>query len=223
MRTTLILALAAFLALPALMLAPAASAENPPSVPNMANSPDEAQNTTDGKFIQDLGTHAIAQMQDSSLSPDQRTEKYRQLLNNAFDMKTIAHFVIGRAWDRAPPDQQQEYMDLFVKVVLKTYGDRLNLYNGEGFRVVSVRPESDKDSIVSSEITHADGSQPAKIDWRVRLKDGKPEIEDVVVEGVSQSVTQRDEYSSIIQQDGGKLDNLIDLMRKQIQNQQQGG
>jgi phospholipid transport system substrate-binding protein len=223
MRTILILAAAGLLSLPVLIAAPAAFAD-PPSMPNMANTPEDAQKTQDGKFIQDLGNNAIANIQNSSLSQEERNDKYRELLNNAFDMKNIAHFVIGRAWDRAPPQQQQEYLDLFNKIVLKTYGDRLNLYSGENFQVTGVRPESDKDSIVSSQITHPDGSAPTKIDWRVRLKDGnKPMVEDVVVEGVSQSVTQRDEYSSIVQQDGGKLDNLLNLMRQQLQNNTQGG
>ena len=37
-----------------------------------------------------------------------------------------------------------------------------------------------------------------------RQSTGKLAVIDVVVEGVSQSVTQRDEYSSIIQRDNGK-------------------
>jgi len=221
----LILAIAAFLAFPALMLAPAASAENPPSVPNVSNSnaantPDEATKTPDGKFVQDLGDRAIAQITDKSISQDERNQRYGQLLRDSFDMHAIGHFVAGRAFNNASAEQQQEYMNLFEKLVVKTYGDRLNLYSGEGFRVKSVRPESDQDAIVSSEITHADGSAPARVDWRVRNKNGKPAVIDVSVEGVSQSVTQRDEYSSIIQRDGGKLDGLIDLMRKQVDSQQ---
>ena len=226
MRISLIPAFAAVLFVPAMMLAPAAaSAENPPSVPNVsnpnaANTPDAATKTSDGKFVQDLGDRAIAQIADKSISQDERNQRYDQLLRDSFDIKSIAHFVAGRAFNNAPPEQQQEYMGLFEKLVVKTYGDRLNLYSGEGFHVVGVRPESDEDSIVSSEITHADGSSPARVDWRVRNKGGKPAVIDVSVEGVSQSVTQRDEYSSIIQRDGGKLDGLIDLMKKQVQEQQ---
>jgi len=128
---------------------------------------------------------------------------------------------VGRAWSAATPQQQAEFSKLFEALVVKTYGDRLNLYSGENFRVKNVRPETEKDAIVGSEITHPDGSAPTRVDWRVRNKDGKLAIIDVVVEGVSQSVTQRDEYSSIIQRDGGKLDGLIDLMRKQVSAQGQ--
>jgi phospholipid transport system substrate-binding protein len=169
-----------------------------------------------GKFVQDLGDHVIALMANQSLTADQRNQQYRDMLRTAFDLKTIGHFVIGRAWNTATPEQQQEYMTLFEKLVLKTYGDRLNFYDGETFHVKGTRPESDKDTMVNSEIGHADGSAATKIDWRVRQEGGKMAIIDVVVEGVSQSVTQRQEYSSIIERDGGKIDGLLDLMRQRV-------
>ena len=203
-------------ALPALSFA-----ENAPA-PSAA-TPQQALQTPAGKFIQDLGNNAISIIADKNLSAEQHTNKYRQILNDAFDIKTIGHFVIGRAWDQATPDQQQEYMKLFEAIVLKMYSDRLNFYNGENFRVKAVRPESEKDTIVNSEITHPDGSEPTSIDWRVRQTDGKLAIVDVVIEGVSQSVTQRQEYSSIIQRDGGKIDGLLVLMRQRLQQDQGSG
>ena len=196
-------------------------------MPALAAPPAAAQNheqslaTPVGKFIQQLGDQAIAVIADKNLNQDQRTDKFRDMLSTSFDLPTIGRFVIGRSWNAASPGQQQEYMKLFEQVVLKTYGDRLNLCSGEEFHVKNVRPESEKDSIVGSEITHADNSEPTKVDWRVRQQNGKLAVIDVVVEGVSQSVTQRDEYMSIVQRDGGRLDGLLDLMRKQVQDQQQ--
>jgi len=184
---------------------------------NLANSPEQALQTPAGKFIQDLGNHAIAIIADKSLSQDQRANKYHAILNNAFDMKTIAHFVIGRAYDSSTPEQQQEYMKLFEQLVVKIYGDRLSFYSGEKFRVTSVRQENDKDIIVSSEVDHSGGTQPTNIDWRVRQDNGKLSIIDVIIAGVSQSVTQRQEYASVVQRDGGKIDSLLDLMRQQVQ------
>jgi len=105
--------------------------------------------------------------------------------------------------------------------VVKTYGDRLNFYSGEGFRVIAARPESDSDVVVGSEITHADGSQPTHVDWRVRQRNGKLGVIDVVVEGISQSVTQRQEYTSIIQRNGGDIEPLLASMRQSLQQGQQ--
>ncbi len=171
-----------------------------------------------GKFIQDLGSQAIAIMADKSLTQDQRANHYSALLHDAFDLPTIGHFVLGRAWATATPQQQQDFMKLFEALVIKMYGDRLSFYSGEGFQVTAVRQEDEKNSIVSSQVTHPDGAAPTSIDWRVRQNGDKMSIVDVSVEGVSQSVTQRDEYTSIIQRNGGNINPLLDLMRQQLQS-----
>ena len=176
----------------------------------------EAVKTPVGKFVQDLGDTAIEAIANKSISPQQRTNKFRDILRNSFDLMTIGRFVIGRSWNGATPEEQKEYMRLFEELVIKSYGDRLTLYTGEGFVVNSVRPETEKDTIVNSQITHPDGSTPTKIDWRVRKRDGKLGVIDVVVEGVSLSVTQRQEYASVIQNNDGKISALLDKMREQL-------
>lgn len=171
-----------------------------------------------GKFIQSLGDRAIAVIANKTITATQRSDKFRQILQDSFDLMTIGRFVIGRSWNAATAAQQQEYMKLFEALVIKSYGDRLTLYTGEGFQVMSTRSESEKDFIVGSQITHPDGSQPTVIDWRVRQKNGKFGVIDVVVEGVSLSVTQRQEYSAVIQRNGGQIDPLLALMRQQLQS-----
>jgi phospholipid transport system substrate-binding protein len=39
---------------------------------------------------------------------------------------------------------------------------------------------------------------------------------DVVVEGVSLSVTQRQEYAAVIQRNGGQIDGLLEEMRNEL-------
>jgi phospholipid transport system substrate-binding protein len=181
-----------------------------------ANAHDDAVKIPSGKFIQDLGNQAIDAIANKNITPSQRTEKFRQILSNSFDLMTIGRFVIGRSWNVATQQEQKDYMNLFESLVVKTYGDRLTLYTGEGFVVTSARPESEKDYIVNSQITHPDGSPPTSIDWRVRKRDGKLGVIDVVVEGVSLSVTQRQEYSAIIQNNNGQIAPLLDKMRQQL-------
>lgn len=178
---------------------------------------DQAIKTPAGKFVQSLGDRAIGVIANKNLTPTVRADKFRQILQDSFDLMTIGRFVIGRTWNSATPDQQQEYTKLFEALVIKSYGDRLTLYTGEGFTVIASRPESDKDFIVNSQITHPDGSAPTTIDWRVRNRNGKLGVIDVVVEGVSLSVTQRQEYSAVIQRNGGQIDGLLTLMRQQLQ------
>lgn len=168
------------------------------------------------KFVQNLGSHAISIIANKKMSPEQRNGEFSKIMNDSFDLKTIGRFVIGRTWNSATPAQQQEYMDLFKALIIKTYGNRLTLYTGEGFEVIGARAESEMDTTVNSQITHPDGSKPTLIDWRIRTKDGKMGVIDVVVEGVSLSVTQRQEYTSIIQNNGGQIDALLKEMRNEL-------
>jgi phospholipid transport system substrate-binding protein len=175
-----------------------------------------AVQTPAGKLIQNLGDRAIKIMADKQLNADQRSTSFSKILAEYFDLKTIGRFVIGRTWNEASPAQQVEYMDLFKALVIRNYGSRMALYTGEGFQVVGTRPESDIDTTVLSEITHPDGSQSTTIDWRVRQKDGKVGVIDVIVEGVSLSITQKQEYASVIQNNGGQIEGLLKMMREQL-------
>ena len=172
--------------------------------------------TPQGQFIQSLGDKAIAILADKSLSAEQRNQQFRQMLRDSFDLSTIGRFALGRSWNMASLEQRNEYMRLFEELVVKTYSDRFALYTGEGFKVRTTRPEGDKDFIVNSDITHPDGSPPTTVDWRLRQKSGKLGIIDVVVEGVSMSVTQRQEYAAVIERNGGNINALLDMMRERI-------
>jgi phospholipid transport system substrate-binding protein len=186
-----------------------------------ATNPGQAQQEPAGSFVQTLGNQAIAVMADKSLTTEQRSQRYRGILRDSFDLQTIGRFVLGRAWSSATPEQQKNFMELFERMVLETYGDHLNFYSGEKFQVKNIRQESDKDNVVSSEVLHTDGTPPTSIDWRVRQENGKLAVIDVVIEGVSQSVTQRQEYASILQRSNGNIDALLDLMKQKTQGSQQ--
>ena len=187
--------------------------------PTAGSGAEAALATPQGKFIQALGDRAIAILADKSLNAERRNGKFRDMMHDSFDLATIGRFVIGRNWQAATPEQQKEYMHLFEELVVKTYSDRFALYTGENFHVKAVTPEGDRDFIVNSEILHPDGSPPSTVDWRLRQKEGKMGIIDVVVEGVSMSVTQRQEYASVIERSGGNIDGLLDVMRQHLQGQ----
>ena len=209
--------LVGFVAVLPAVLAPASGFAANTSGPAVAVAThDQAIAQPTGKFVQDLGDRAIKIIADKTMPTDQRNASFSQILSDSFDLKTIGRFVIGRSWNGATAAQQSEYMSLFKALVIKNYGERMSLYTGEGFVVTGIRPESDMDTTVLSQITHPDGDEPTTIDWRVRQKDGKMGVIDVIVEGVSLSVTQRQEYASVIQNNGGEIEGLLKVMRDQL-------
>ncbi|HSK38240.1 MAG TPA: ABC transporter substrate-binding protein [Arenibaculum sp.] len=170
------------------------------------------------RFVQDLGARAVDVLIQPDLERAESEERFRTLLSEGFDVPYIGRFVLGRYWLAASPDQQREYLDLFEKLIIQVYADRFSEYSagnldlGETLRILGHRPEGERDAIVDSQIVRPDGP-PVAVQWRVRDRDGTPKIIDVAVEGVSMSVTQRNEFSSVIQRGGGQIEALLRALR----------
>jgi phospholipid transport system substrate-binding protein len=172
---------------------------------------------SDVQFIEGLGQKALSILADKSIPREQALQEFKTMLNTNFDVPAIGRFVIGRHWNAATPEQQSEYQQLFVKIVEKIYTDRFSLYSGEKFAVGTSRADTGDDSIVSSQVVRPQGP-PVNVEWRVRkYADGSLKILDVIVEGVSMSVTQRAEFASVITRGGGNVEALLVEMRKRAQ------
>ncbi len=172
-------------------------------------------------FVANMGDRAIGFLSDASLTFDQRKEEFRKLLEDSFDMETIGRFVAGSNWRKAYPKQREIYQNLFSKMIVNVYAKRLGDYKGEKFDVRSFRSEGKKDVLVTSYIMPK-GNPEVRVDWRVRYKDGRYQVVDVIVEGVSMAITQRSDFSSVIQRGGGNFQVLLDHMGKQVEETSAG-
>src|SRR5882762_3087927 len=164
-------------------------------------------------FVANLGNQAI-QVLGPSVSPAQRVARFRQLFQNDFDVPGIGQFVLGRYWRTASPEEQQEFLRLFQEYIVQSYAARLGEYGGEPFRVIGSRPAGDE-TVVTSLIERANAGR-VQVDWYLINRGGAPKITDVYVGGVSMKVTQRDEFSSVIQRNGGRVDALLAQLRQRL-------
>jgi len=164
-------------------------------------------------FVGSLGARAI-EVLGPSVPPQQRQARFRELLQNDFDVPSIGQFVLGRYWRAATPQEQQEFLQLFQEYVVQAYSARLGEYGGAPFRVTGSRPAGDE-VVVTSEIARP-GAPPIQIDWFLINRGGALKITDVYVGGVSMKVTQRDEFSAVIQRNGGQIGALLVQLRQKI-------
>lgn len=165
-------------------------------------------------FVKDTAEKGLTFLSKPNSSDEEKKAEFKKLLNSSFDMESIGRFTLGRYWNVATPAQQKEYQALFRRMVVNVYAQRFGDYKGQKFEVRSARPVGNSDVLVSSFIVPTDGSDDIQVDWRVRNRDGAIKIVDVLVAGVSMSVTQRSDFSSVIQRGGGKLDVLIDYLKQ---------
>lgn len=165
------------------------------------------------KFVQQVADQGIGFLSNASLSESQKKSRFKNLLTQRFDLKTIGRFAMGRYWRTATKAQRAEYQKLFEKMVLEVYAGRFGEYKGQALEVRGSRRDSEKDITVHSVIVQDSGPE-ISLDWRVRFKNGRYRVIDVVVEGISMAVTQRSDFSSVIQRGGGKVDVLLAHLRE---------
>ena len=112
------------------------------------------------------------------------------------------------------PAAQQEFEPLFRDYLTRVYTQRLSRYADAPFRVTGSRPVGDE-TVVTSQVS-AGGGSPVDIDWHLQNRNGRFVVTDVVVGAVSMKMTQRSEFASVIQRNGGKPDALIAVLRQQL-------
>jgi phospholipid transport system substrate-binding protein len=177
-----------------------------PAAPRGAAAQDAAA------FISHLGEQGL-QVLGPSVPPAQRAARFRQLLDNDFDLPEIGRFVLGAAGRTMQPAAQQEFLPLFRDYLVQAYTARLGQYGGLPFHVTGTRPNGGE-TVVTSQVVR--GGNPIQIDWHVADHGGRLLVSDVVVDGVSMKVTHRNEFASIIQRNGGHPEALLPALRQQL-------
>ena len=165
-----------------------------------------------GAFVDRLGQDTISVLDRVGKDPAARQQAIAALLDESVDLELIARLCLGRHWRAASEAQRQQYVDLFRANVLAVLARRMGYYTGgEKFVVTAARPAGD-DAMVASEIIYTTNDPPLKIEWRVRVTEGKPIIIDVLPEGVSLVLTYRSEFDEVVGRNG--MDGLIAELRQ---------
>jgi len=165
------------------------------------------------EFVDELSSQAIAALRDESVSKAEREDIFADLLEEGFALEFIGRFVLGRYSHTATAEERSDYDQLFSTYVLKTYTGRLGPYADQEFNVKGAQPAGSRDVYVKSEVTQVDGP-PIAIDRRVRRFDNGLKIIDVIIEGVSMALTQRQEFASVVQRNG--MEGLLEMLRARI-------
>lgn len=181
----------------------------------MAAAPNGAAAQTQGAegFISNLGQRAM-QALGPSVPRSLRTAEFTQLFRSDFDMAEIARFVMGPYRNRLTPEQQQEFTRLLREEAAHAYARKLEQYAGDQFRVTGERP-SGGGVLVYSQVLQP-GGKPIALNWEVVNRDGRFQITDVYVDGVSMKLQERQEFAGIVQRNGGNPQAMIAALRQEL-------
>ena len=128
-------------------------------------------------------------------------------------MPQIARFSAGIAWRGMNEDQQTRFVTAFGTFISRIYAGRFQKYAGggqagEGFKMGRVIDAGRKGMLVKTEIIRT-GAAPVEVEWLVTDRPGRVVIADIIIEGVSMLITQREEIGARLEARGGNVEKLI--------------
>ncbi len=170
-------------------------------------------------FIQTTGNALVEALNSTTLNAAQRRERVASILRQAVDIEGTGRFILGRWWRVASPAEQQEYLRLFEETLIRNLAGRLGEYQGIRFSLGRSQQRTEEDVLVTTSVERP-GTPAFNLDWRVADVGGQPRVVDLVAEGTSLRLTQRSEYSAVVQRGGNQVPALLTAMRGQLQQMQ---
>ncbi|MBL8311110.1 MAG: ABC transporter substrate-binding protein [Burkholderiales bacterium] len=129
-----------------------------------------------------------------------------------FNFQHMTQLAMGRNWGKASPDQQTALTREFQTLLVRTYSGALANFRNNTIDYRPLRMQTtDTDVTVKTVVNQANG-QGIPIDYSMeKVADGSWKAYDVVVAGVSLVTNYREEFNSVVRDQG------VDALIKQLQ------
>lgn len=174
--------------------------------------------------VQRLVQELVELLSTNGIRSEEGTQRLGRAIQEEVDLERLGRLVLGRHWRAANEQQRAEYQELFREFMLRKFAGYLGSYGGNElgstddlFRILGSQIVSEHDIMVRSAV-RIPQREPLEVSWRLRARDGAPAIIDVVVEGISLLVSQRAEFSTVIERQG--LDGLLTQLRAHLESAQ---
>ena len=133
-----------------------------------------------------------------------------------FDFTRMTRLAVGRFWNQATPAQQQELINEFRSLLVRTYSTSLTSYKDQkvDYRPLKLNP-GDTDVVVKTAIQQASG-RAIPIDYAMIKNATGWKVYDISVDGISLVVNYRSSFAQEIQQGG--ITQLISTLKAKNNN-----
>ena len=167
-------------------------------------------------FVQSTVNRASEAL-NSKFSKEEKIDKLKGIARDTVDIKGIGFYSLGVHRKNITDNQIKKYEELFEQYFLKSFASRLAEYSNPEIEVISKKILNKNYTMVSSILVSTEKRPEVKIDWRVYTKDSENLlIRDLIIEGLSLARTQKEEFSSIIQSNGGDINFLFSTLKEFI-------
>ena len=159
------------------------------------------------KSVEDI----MALLKDKEMDRTTLRDKIGEIISKRFDFRAMSQRTLATNWKSASKEQQQEFVQLFTKLIENTYLGRIEAYTNEKVDFPGEKVKGKK-AVVETLILTANADIP--VDYRVYRKNDDWWVYDVIIEGVSLISNYRSSYQEIVKKEG--FEGLIAKMKDKI-------
>ena len=169
-------------------------------------------------FIQSTVNRASETLS-KNISKEEKINELKLIAKEAVDIRGIGSYTLGSNRKNLNDNQKKKYFDLFENYFLKSFSSRLAEYTDPKIQVQSIKFINKNYTIVNSVLVSTSKRPEVKIDWRVYTKNpNSPLIRDLIIEGLSLARTQKEEFASILNSNGGDINALFNTLEDFVHN-----
>ncbi len=160
--------------------------------PAWAGVPTEKVKETADKIIAIVGDPTLKDPAKAA----QRRERIRRTVDELCDWEEMSRRSLGRHWAQRTEQEKKEFVHLFGQLLERTYIDKVEGYSGEKVNYLGERVDGDYAEVDVKVVTNKNTEIP--VIYRMRAKDQKWWVYDMVIEGVSLVNNYRTQFSDIM-------------------------
>jgi len=164
-------------------------------------------------FIQSTVNRA-SQILSKDITRNEKIDQLKKIAKETVDIRGVGFYSLGPIRKNLNEEQKKIYYELFEQYFLKSFSSRLAEYTNPEIEVKSKNVINKNYTIVSSILVGTSSRPEVKIDWRVYTKDKNPLIRDLIIEGLSLARTQKEEFLSILNSNGGDINALFETLKE---------
>ncbi|WP_282609571.1 phospholipid-binding protein MlaC [Pelagibius sp. Alg239-R121] len=174
-----------------------------------------AQQASDGaaKFVQDMGDQVVSIVAAGDMTVDSRKEALDSVLRDGVGIDSISAYVVAGEWSKASDDERARFQEVFSDYLVAAYLRLVTDSEPKSFSVTSAKDRGEGTSMVATYIENATG-EPLNLFWVISNDTGNYKITDVMVDGVSQAKTYREEFAGVAASKG--VDGLTTALERKI-------
>jgi phospholipid transport system substrate-binding protein len=125
--------------------------------------------------------------------------QYAQLLEviyPRFDFTEMAKRSLGPHWARLTPEEQREFVKIFIPLMGRAYADNIESYTSQ--KVVYTRESKDQNYAQVDTKIISDNQPPLNINYKLHSVDKEWKVYDLVVEDISVVNNYRSQFNRVI-------------------------